>query len=370
MCAGTAAVLLAGSAPATATEASDRPMASASFNDTVLAVVHHAGRVYAGGEFSYAFQSGRRLERHHLAATTTDGELTGFAPEVDGPVHALATDGRHLYAAGRFRAVDGVERRRLARFSLDTGELDPDFTVRVDALPRALEVHGDTLYLGGDFHTVDGQPRERLAAVSTDDGSLLPDFAPRFDQAVRTIDATNHRVYVGGGFTAVNGTAARNLAAVDPRDGSLVAGFAPRARGVVHDLDVSGPRVYAATGGPGGRVHAFESDGVTAWERAADGDVAAVTVRDGVVYAGGHFTKVCEGGEVDDRGDCLGVTEERQKFMAVTTENALRAWNPHADSVMGALTIASGDDVLVAGGDFLTFAAGTVRQRGLALFPS
>jgi hypothetical protein len=56
-------------------------------------------------------------------------------------------------------------------------------------------------------------------------------------------------------------------------------------------VTTDGTRVYQAIAGPGGRMVAFSlSSASRVWSKSTDGDVQAVVVQDGVVYAGGHFT--------------------------------------------------------------------------------
>jgi hypothetical protein len=60
---------------------------------------------------------------------------------------------------------------------------------------------------------------------------------------------------------------------------------------LVFDMATDGTRVYQAVGGPGGRAVALSaSNGSRVWSRSGDGDVQAIAVSGGVVYAGGHFT--------------------------------------------------------------------------------
>jgi outer membrane protein assembly factor BamB len=347
-----------------------RPTSGTAFNNGVNAVAYHDGTFSAGGDFTKAHHAGQYRDRDHLAAVSTGGTLRSFAPKLNGSVYALTTDDEYLYVAGKFSKVDGHTKRRVARFALDDGKLDTGFTVNVDALPRALEISGDRLYIGGDFNTVNGERRGKVAAVSTSSGALLDDFTPSFDNGVRALEAEDGRLYVGGGFSEVDGVKKHRIAALRPADGSIDTGFTATAEATVFDIDAYGSRVYAAVGGHGGRLAAFaESDGGLAWRRVTDGDIVAVTVYDGTVYAGGHFDKVCNGTEVGPKGKCLdGVFGPRGKLFAVSTGNTMHEWNPDADSVIGALSLANGGGAVVAGGTFLTFNGGSVKSRGLALF--
>jgi|GEM_PF-4700675 len=363
------AILAFGAAPAHAAGVSNAPLTGASVNDTVYAVAEHGGTIYAGGDFGYAFEAGRRQVRTHLAATTTEGALTSFAPQVNGSVTALATDSRHLYVGGTFSEIDGVAMSRIARFNLTSGKLDTGFKVRINALPRSLAVGGGRLYIGGDFNTVNGQPRTKIAAVNVTDGSLVTGFAPQLDYGVRTLELAHDRLYIGGGFTEVNGSLRPYLAAVRPVDGTLVTGFVPAIDSVVWDVAVDGDHVYAAQSGWGGVVQSFDLAGNETWRRVTDGGTQALTVHEGVVYVGGHFETACGTTLARDFGDCRSRDRvERRKFFAVTSANTLLDWNPHSDSVRGVLAMTEGGGAVIAGGSFLTFGAGTQKQRGLAIF--
>ncbi|CAM3197252.1 hypothetical protein [Stackebrandtia soli] len=355
-------------AVAHAVEVSDRPMAGTAFNGTVHAVLYHDDVVYSAGEFTLATDRGKRYNRSRVAAVGADGTLRAFAPVVDGTVYALETDGTYLYLAGVFARVGDVAVKRVARVSLADGTVDEDFDVRISGTPRALEVAGGRLYIGGDFNTVNGVARSKMAAVELSDGVLVNGFVPVFDRGVRAIKASGSRIYVGGGFTTVGGRSARELVALTSV-GTIDSGFAATAKGTVYDIDVASGQVYTAAGGPGGRVHAYRSDGSTAWERTADGDVVAVTVHGGVVYAGGHFEKVCKDEQVGDKGKCLsGVSARRGKLFASSTSGTLLGWNPDTDTTLGVLTMDDGGGTVAAGGTFLTFAGRTIAQRALALF--
>lgn len=365
------AVLALGATPAYAAEVANAPLSGTSVNDAVHAVVEQDGTIYAGGDFGYAFDAGRRQVRTHLVATTTDGTLTSFAPQLDGPVTSLAVDSRHLYVGGTFSHVDGVAMSRIARFNLESGRLDTRFKVAINAVPRAMAVGDDRLFIGGDFNTVNGRPRTKLAAVNLTNGGLITAFAPQLDHGVRAVEQASGRLYIGGGFTKVNGSSMRYLAAVSPVDGSLVTGFAPPTDSVVWDIAVDGDRVYSSQSGWGGLVQSVDLSGAELWRRTTDGGAQAVAVLDGVVYVGGHFERVCLNTAAGDFGDCRNRYRiDRRKFFAVTENNTLLNWNPDADSVRGVLAMAVGDNALIAGGTFLTFGAGVQKQRGLAVFPA
>ena len=59
---------------------------------------------------------------------------------------------------------------------------------------------------------------------------------------------------------------------------------------------------------------------------------------------------------------------KRRKLFAVTTQNSDAGVDPDADSVLGVFSLDAGGRTVAAGGTFLTFGAGEIKQRALALF--
>ena len=89
--------------------------------------------MYAGWTFSSVSTApgvspGGTFTRTNLVAfNPSTGAITGFAPNINGEVWALATDGTSLYVGGTFTAVNGVARRGLAKLNPTTGAVDPMF---------------------------------------------------------------------------------------------------------------------------------------------------------------------------------------------------------------------------------------------------
>ena len=340
------------------------PKATVSFNGAVRSVVYAGSTIYVGGDFTYAYYGNKRWPRNHMAAVNAStGQLTGFAPNLDGAVHALAVDGSSVYAGGYFLNVDGQHRRHIARFT--SGSLDT-WRHSLSGVPRALTVDGGRLYAGGSFGVADGVARANLAAW---DGDTLTDFAPVLDGTVRSLTADTGRLYVSGTFNTVNGTGQRKLAALDKESGALVTGFAPKVSVIVYDVLLAQGRVYAALGGQGGQLVAYDGYGNVRWTTTTDGDVTSLAAIGSTVYVGGHFESVCSTTRTGDQGACLdGQRAARYKFLAVTSLGGLTAWDPWADSTIGVWSLASNGRDLAAGGTFLTFGQGAVKQRGFAEF--
>ncbi|GIG64029.1 hypothetical protein [Phytomonospora endophytica] len=342
------------------------PKSSASFNGPVRAVAYLGDTIYVGGDFTAAFVNGKRSYRDRIAAVDArTGALRDFAPKLDGNVYALAVSGSQLYVGGYFTTVDGLKRRHIARFT--GGDLDA-WRHSVSGAVRALAVSDGVLYAGGSFSTVDGQARGNVASWNLS-ADTLTSFAPAVDATVRSVTAGANRLYVSGTFNTVNGADARKLAAVDKTSGALDTGFAPKLTSIVYDVLLAHDRVYAAVGGQGGRLIAMDYDGRTRWQTTTDGDVQAITAIGDTIYAGGHFESVCASPRTGDQGLCLdGEKAGRFKFLAVTTSGTLTSWDPWSDSIVGVWCMAASGDRLAAGGEFLTFGNGTVKQRAFAQF--
>jgi hypothetical protein len=212
------------------------------------------GKVYAGGEFSII---GGGQPRSNLAAIdAATGALTGWSPNANGRVNALAVSGGTVYAAGLFTSIGGQPRNRLAAVDASSGAATP-----WDPNPNdhviALEVSGGTIYAGGWFTSIGGQPRYFIAAIDAATGAATawnPD-AGGYDCYVSALAVSGGTVYAGGTFEAIGGQLRNNIAALDATTGAATAwnpdaGPNPdfRHRANVQTLAVSGGTVYVGGG--------------------------------------------------------------------------------------------------------------------------
>ena len=121
-----------------------------------------------GGRFDRVENSARTVQynrKNVFAFDATTGAVSpAFDPNVDGQVWSVLGNGDDVYIAGEFSNVNGVARPRVAKLSLSTGQLDPDFKPedrrRSDHRPRALPwaaVHVRRL----QQEAAGGQPRYR-----------------------------------------------------------------------------------------------------------------------------------------------------------------------------------------------------------------
>ena len=374
----TLAVLLVGllfvQLPAGAID-SHLPQATASFNNQVYKLAYDGDTVYAGGIFSRAKQTdGTFARRYYLAAVNSaTGALLPFAPVLNGPVHEVKTGGGFLYIAGPFSEVDGVARSRVARFHLDSGELDTTWQPKPSSTVYSIEPVGSTVYLGGTFTSVGGFPQPRLAAVNAGDGKPVTTFTPVVQEgAVRDLQYGHGRLYVAGAFSMRGGEKKYGkLGAVNPATGAVDTAFASKVYVLTREVVVKGERVYAALDGRGGEIRAFTRTGETLWYQAVDGGMQTVEVWGDTVIGGGHFDKACVTNHAGPLGECLdGIRAERGKLLAVDMNGRLLDWNPGANGIVGAwdATAHPTGANLSVGGSFTTFGGGTQEQKRLAVF--
>ena len=347
------------------------PARAATFNGDVRALAVLGNTVYVGGTFTRATDARGTVKRKHVAALdATTGQLLRWNPGADGAVDAIAATRSRVYLGGEFEHVArGVARRHLAAVQRGPrGRVVRSWRLDADRYVRSLAATTRGLYVGGGFTSLGGVPRQRLALVRRD-GSLSRAWTPGADDTVRALAVTRRRVYVGGVFRRLNGVAqARNLAALAPRSGQLLRGFHPRVRIPVNGVGVSDSVVYAAADGPGGHLRAYGPKGRQLMDITTDGAVNDLAVMDGTVYFGGHFDHVCTAASVVPGGGCVEDRADRGKLAAISLNGRLRAWNPDANSLVGALALRASAGRVFAGGGWTTLNGGRVDRPHFARF--
>ncbi|HEX6249168.1 MAG TPA: hypothetical protein VFZ64_14950, partial [Nocardioidaceae bacterium] len=163
-----------------------------------------------------------------------------------------------------------------------------------------LLVVGDTVYVAGRFGRVGGERQRGLGAFDAATGERKAAFDSGVsgdNPVVNSLATVGGRLLAAGKFTGVDGSPRNSLASFDLATGDLEA-WAPAPVCATclsyWDIAADGRNVYVASSGPGGYLAAFNlSTGRRPWKPVrASGDVQAVSVgRDGLVYAGGHFSQ-------------------------------------------------------------------------------
>lgn len=315
--------------------------------------------IYIGGTFTRVRNpvTGQWVSRSRLAAfDRTTGALTSWNPGANDRVRVLAAgpDGV-VYVGGLFSAAGGAANVNLAAIKPD-GSSVPGFRSTPNGEVRDLLHTGAGLFVAGAFGRVDGVTRVGVAKLSPNSGQLDQGFNARlgYGHAFALEDASTG-VLVGGTFKTVNGQPHQFLRVFDASSGAMSSWTPPVVCDtcLMLDLVIDSGRVYAAVGGPGGgRVAAW--DLVTAqrlWVQRGDGDVQAIDVADGLVYAGGHF------------GPGFG-DQERHQLAVLSTEGALLPTTVPfvGNDAPGIWAVEAEPDYLRLGGGFQGVAGSTAAR--------
>jgi outer membrane protein assembly factor BamB len=264
---------------------------------TVYSMARDGGRIYIGGGFTSLRNpsTGQRVARAHLAALdASTGQLLSWNPGANQRVRALAVGGDGtVYAGGDFTSAGGRSAARIAAIT-SAGDSRTGWSASATRPVLQIRVEGGDVYIAGNFTGVNGTSRPGVAKIAASNGALDRDWNARAAGGrVHALALAPEGVIVGGAFTGLGGQPRQFLGAVSRATGAVTSwhpvSVCDSCRLI--DLAVSGGNVFGAVGGGGGgRAASWSLDGNgRRWISHGDGDVQAVAVRDGVVYAGGHF---------------------------------------------------------------------------------
>ncbi len=183
----------------------------------VYAVAQLGSTMYVGGTFALVQPTGAAtVSRTNLVAfSSTTGTLTNFAPSIDGPVWAIATDGTSLYLGGQFKTVNGISRRALVK--LDPTPADPTvFTVDTafnanfkSGKVSEIRLVNGRLIVGGSVpgHLVALNPNTgaNTGYINLDITGTVASNAGLTDVYRFAVNPAQTRLVAIGNFTAVNG---------------------------------------------------------------------------------------------------------------------------------------------------------------------
>lgn len=162
---------------------------------TALAIDQNNNRLLFGGSFTQVDS----LSRGKGASVNLEsGDLDSWDPNFNGNVEAIAVSGKATYFAGSFTTVfTGQVANFVARFYDTT--FDTGFAPNPNGPVHAITLVNGTVVLGGTFATVGGSGRNAIGAV--DAGGSLVNWTPAVNAPVEALaSATNGTVSVGGIF--------------------------------------------------------------------------------------------------------------------------------------------------------------------------
>jgi DNA-binding beta-propeller fold protein YncE len=350
------------------------------YGGEVRAIAQIGNTIYVGGSFTSVGYGSGTIARAYLAALdAASGQLVeGFNPKPDNAVDSLlkSADGTRLYAGGVFNRIGGCTPcDRLAALNPATGAANPTFHPQPNASVLKMALYGRTLYLGGKFTAVAGVARSRLAAVDAITGGLSTRLTLAPNQAVRdlALNPTGSTLYLAGSFTSISGTTRYNFASVGTASRALTA-WNPNihARGWGVALSPDGATAYLTTADGNESICGAGHESVIAmpatgsgtpavkWHNGGDrgcpfnsGDVNAVEATASAVYVGGHLTNLCTVRNTSYTSPCPGALTVREHVAALDPATGVPlSWNPGADGNKGVLAIQAIPAGLGVGGDF------------------
>ena len=393
---------------------------SGSLNDYVNAIAISGTDVYVGGWFTDVNNGGTSLPEADYVAKWNGSNWSPLGTNgagdgsLNGPVYAIAVRGSEIYVGGGFTDVNNygtalADADYLAKYDANTAQWsalgnDGAGGGSLNGVVQALAVGGDNLYVGGAFSNV----------VNYGDSLFSADYIARFNFnsgqwyalghngagdgplsgwvfAIAVKDYPNGltEVYAGGGFTDVN-----NSGTVIPEADYIAryyfsefgSGWSPLGHDGAGDGSLKGGVFAIALVEPGtvyagGNFTNVNNHGITLgaadfiaafntstqeWSSlAADGTgdgvlnsiVRAITAIGDIVYVGGLFTDIDQGGAVLGNGDYIARWDGASNWSALGSDGSGNGSLPN-----GALAIAIDGDTLYTGGQF-----GYVNNNGVLI---
>jgi hypothetical protein len=354
----------------------------------VAAIVQVGNRMVAGGQFtqvaSAAAPTTAIAQSNIFAFDASTGAIdTAFAPVLDGEVESLAVapDGLHVFAGGKFTRINGVAQKSLVKLRLTDGARITAFKGKTNARVKDMAVSGGRLYIGGTFATVNGVARSALAAVDPVTGALSNDVnlaftGPRTGTVnVDKFDITpdGSRLIAIGNWTYVAGLQRDQIVMVDLTTSPVgVADWATTryqqqcARvfaTYMRDIDISVDGSYFVVGTTGAYRAGSMCDTAGRWETGRTGSgqqptwvnytggdtLYSVAITGTAVYVGGH-QRWMNNSFAGDRAGPGAVA--REGIAALDPVNGLPlSWDPGRDRGVGVFSLVSTPQGLWIGSD-------------------
>jgi hypothetical protein len=178
---------------------------------SAIAVSADGSTAYVGGTFTTVGTNASA--RKNLASINTgSGAANTWNPNLTGSVSAIAlsTDGKTAYVGGNLTSVGSGSVNNLAAIDTGTGAANTGFNPNPNGIVRALAMLGGTVLVGGDFTTIGGTGGPYAAQVDAVTGAATS-FAPAPNGSVYSIlvnsttASGNPLVGLFGAFTNIGG---------------------------------------------------------------------------------------------------------------------------------------------------------------------
>ncbi len=286
-------------------------------NEIVHALAVSGSTIYVGGSFTQACGNSAcnsgNTEVNYIAAWNGNS-WSALGNGVSNDVNALAVSGSTVYAGGFFFLVCGDPTCSSGNMTANhvaewNGSSWSALGNGMNNTVSALAVSGSTLYAGGQFTQLCGNAACNSGNTTVNrtavwNGSTWSALGNGLSSAVGALAVSGSTVYAGGDFSQAcgdsacsNGNMTVNLIAA--WNGSNWSPLGNGANGDVYALAVSGGNVYAggaftSIGGvPANRIAVWNGSNWMALGNGVNGNVFALAVSGVDLFAGGDFNLLC-----------------------------------------------------------------------------
>ncbi len=141
-------------------------------------------------------------------AVTYTPHLVVVAGQEKPVAYGIAEAGSLMVVGGKFTMVENAKRTtqyarsNVVAFDAATGAIDPNFAPQVDGTVWSVLSDGTSVWLGGEFTTINGTPRAALAKLDLATGQLDPNFKPSFTgKRITDMELRGDNLFVSGSVT-------------------------------------------------------------------------------------------------------------------------------------------------------------------------
>lgn len=169
------------------------------------------------------------------AAATVYDEVVSANPSNNTPnvnqgsVNSIAKVGNTMVAVGKFTTVSPpgssatINRTNIFAFDANTGAISNSFVPNVNGVVNRVLATGDgtTVWIAGAFTQVNGVNKSRVARLNVNTGQLVAGFnPPAMTGIANDMVRANGRLYIGGAFKKVGPVNKTGVVALDPTTGA------------------------------------------------------------------------------------------------------------------------------------------------------
>lgn len=278
---------------------------TAGLNQWARAIAVDGENVYVGGNFT---ATGTSVANRIIRWSNAVGAWSTLGPGLDGPVYAMALAGGKLYVGGDFITAGGLPARNIAVWDIARRRWETLGDVRdngVDGPVRAIAVSGSNIYIGGEFTRAGDSAGFNRIAVWNGDAASWQRLSNGADSTVLAIGISGGNIYVGGYFFRMDGLPASHFARWETRNNRWQR-LGSGTNAPIRAIAVEGDNVYI--GGDFATAGTISARRVARWDNATDfydyvgnddvggtsvdARVHALSVRAGILYVGGEFTRI------------------------------------------------------------------------------